>query len=747
MTTMADSLVNSAMRPLKLRCRPDLIANRHKYHGRVYWVIKEPVGLNYFRFHEEEYAILRSLDGKTSLHDIKEQFQRDFAPQRITLQDLQQFVGMLHRSGLVISEATGQGRQLRRRGDQRKKRELLGKLANVFALRFRGIDPERILNFLLPFTWWLFTPLCIICVALFGLSALMLVGLEYQEFRAKLPTFEQFFAADKWIYLGATMGIVKVLHEFGHGLSCKKFGGECHEMGLMFLVFTPCLYCNVSDSWMLPNKWHRVFIGAAGIYVELILASIATWIWWFSTDGMVNFLCLSVMFICSVSTVMFNGNPLLRFDGYYILMDILEIPNLRQKSTEILKRWFQQYCLGLELQENPFLPHRNRIWFALYTIAAVIYRWVVVFSIIIFLNSVLEPYGLKALGRLFAITGLGGMIVQPLWQTIKFFRTPGRASKMKRNRVIATTLVGALLVGLIAFLPLPFHVDCPMEIQPQNASQIYSMVPGRLVRWIKKPGDTIEPGETIAELESPEVRLQQTKALGELLQAQKRLETLRSSQFGGDPQALAMLQVNEEVVRSREQLLAKANQRAEQLIVRSPVAGTILQPPNKPEQKGASEEEQLPTWSGNPFAAKNDQAIFAQSDLLCMVGDPQKMEAVLVVDQADIDLVKEGHEVDMKIDSARLNTINGFIGLLSQMEMKTTPENLSTGAGGFLDTEMDSSGRMRPMSTSYQARVPLENVDVPLRAGYRGQAKVYVGWKSLGWRFYRFLARTFRFEM
>ncbi len=537
MTTMAESLVNSAMRPLRLRCRPDLISHRHKYHGRVYWVIKEPVGLNYFRFHEEEFAILNMLDGKASLNDIKERFQKQFAPQRITLQDLQQFVGMLHRSGLVISNASGQGRQLRRRGDQRKKRELLGKLANVFALRFRGIDPDRLLNFLIPFTWWLFTPLCVVFVMLFGLSALTLVGLEYHEFRAKLPTFEQFFAADKWIYLGATMAVVKILHEFGHGLSCKKFGGECHEMGLMLLVFTPCLYCNVSDSWMLPNKWHRVFIGAAGMYVELILASIATWIWWFSTDGMVNFLCLSVMFICSVSTVMFNGNPLLRFDGYYILMDVLEIPNLRQKSTEILKRWFQTYCLGLELQENPFLPQRHRFWFALYTVAAVAYRWIVVFSIIIFLNKVFEPYGLKMLGRLMAISGLVGMVVTPIWQSIKFLRTPGRASKMKRNRVIATTVAASVLVGLVAFLPLPFHVDCAVEIQPQKAEQVFAMTPGRLVRWHKQPGDAVQAGEALAELESAEVRLQQIKTEGDLLQAQEKLNALSLSSHD-DPQAL-----------------------------------------------------------------------------------------------------------------------------------------------------------------------------------------------------------------
>ena len=374
MTTMADSLVNSAMRPLRLRRRPDLESRRHRYDGRAYWVVKEPVGLNYFRFHEEEFAILNMLNGQTSLQQIRESFQAEFAPQRISLQDLQQFVGMLHRSGLVISHASGQGRQLRRRGDQKRKKELLGKFVNIFAIRFRGIDPERILNRLLPWFGWLFTTWCILLVSVIGLMAITLVLVNYQEFKGKLPTFQQFFAANNWIWLGCTMAAVKILHEFGHGLSCKKFGGECHEMGFMMLVFTPCLYCNVSDSWMLPNKWQRVFIGAAGMYVELILASFATFLWWFSEDGMFRFLCLSVMFICSVSTVVFNGNPLLRFDGYYITMDLLEIPNLRQKSSEILKRWFQKNCLGLELQDNPFLPTRNSALFGIYTIASFIYQ-------------------------------------------------------------------------------------------------------------------------------------------------------------------------------------------------------------------------------------------------------------------------------------------------------------------------------------------------------------------------------------
>lgn len=746
MTTMADSLVNSAMRPLQLRRRPDLQAKKHRYHGRVYWVVKEPVGLNYYRFHEEEYAILNMLDGHTSLQAIKDRFQSEFAPQRITLQDLQQFVGMLHRSGLVVSQATGQGRQLRRRGDEKKKKELLGKMANVFALRFRGIDPERILNFLNPLTWWLFTLPALICVGLFGLSALTLVLVNFQEFRTKLPTFEQFFAAENWLWLGATMGIVKILHEFGHGLSCKRYGGECHEMGFMFLVFTPCLYCNVSDSWMLPNKWHRVFIGAAGIYVELTLASIATYLWWFSEPGMLNFLCLSVMFICSVSTVVFNGNPLLRFDGYYILMDMLEIPNLRQKATEVLKRWFQKTCLGLELQDNPFLPQKKQFWFASYTVASVIYRWVVVFSIMMFLMKVLEPYGLQAVGRLIAFSGLAGMIIQPMWQTVKFFRTPGKASKMKQKNVLTSLGVAALAIAGILFIPLPFHVDCAVEIQPSDAQQVFAMVPGRLVNWHKRPGEAVKAGESIAQLDNIDLQLQLLKNTNEYELAVSRMQVLRDQQFI-DPQAKAQLATQQEIVHSKKALLDGIRDRVQMLEVRSHAAGVILPPPKKPIPKQAEAEEQLPTWSGDPFSHKNQTAFFSESDLLCLVGDPARMEAVLVVDQHDIDLVHEGDEADIKIESARLDTFVGTIEKISEMEMTVAPESLGIQSGGRLDTEMDSSGRLRPISTSYQARVPLENVDVPLRTGYRGQAKIYVGWKSLGWRIYRFLARTFRLEM
>ena len=281
MVTLRDSLLSSSARALAIRKRPDLSAQRQHYLGRSYWVVKEPVGLNYFRFQDEEYAILQMLDGQTSLDEIKERFEAEFPPQKITLEELQQFLGMLHRSGLVVADVPGQGRQLRKRRDERKRKELVQALSNILCIRFKGFDPERTLIWLYGKVGWFFSPVTVFFCVMLALAAATLVLAEFDYFRAHLPEFQQFFSIHNAFLLAGVLGVTKIMHEFGHGLSCKHFGGECHEMGIMVLVLTPCLYCNVSDSWMLPSKWKRAAIGAAGMYVELVLASICTFLWWF----------------------------------------------------------------------------------------------------------------------------------------------------------------------------------------------------------------------------------------------------------------------------------------------------------------------------------------------------------------------------------------------------------------------------------------------------------------------------------
>jgi len=744
MATLAESLISSSSRPLTVRKRPDLTASRHHYQGTGYWVVKEPVGLQYYRFHDEEYFILGMLDGHVSLQQIKDGFERRFAPQKITFGDLQQFIGMLHRSGLVISNAPGQGKALKERGGTKKRKEVIGKFTNLFAIRFRGFDPEKILTGMLPWAGWIFTVPALIFFALFFLSAALLLGSQYETVYARLPTFQQFFAADRWLYLAVTMALVKVLHEFGHGLSCKKFGGECHEIGFMLLVFTPCLYCNVSDSWMLPNKWKRVWIGAAGIYVELILAAIAAYIWYFSEPGLLNDLCLNMMFLNLVSTVLVNGNPLLRFDGYYILMDALEIPNLRQKATEVFKRWFQKTCLGLELQDDPFLPKRNQALFALYTIASVIYRWVVVFSICWFMIKVLEPYGLQQIGRMIAVMGFAGLVMQPIKQTWKFIRTPGRLAKVKRGPLLTSLAIGGAVIAAVIYVPLPHRIYCAFEIRPTRAGAVYAGTPGQIVRTVKE-GTWVKQGDELAVLQNLDLDIRLTELKGREREAEVRLRNL-ALRSRADATLKTQLETQEELIASLQQLQQKTQEEIDRLVVVAKRDGIVLPPPEKQAQSGG--DGRLPGWSGSPLSAHNRGALLTAEDLICEIGAPDELEAVLIVDQGDVQLVDVGQHVDLKLESNRIGTVSGKIFEKSQSEIRQTSSALALQTGGDLQTEIDpETGQARPRSVSYQARVPLDDAPVTLRPGYRGSAKVHVAPMSVGQRLWRFVAKTFNFEL
>lgn len=727
-----------------MRKRPDLSANRQRYQGTGYWVVKEPVGLQYYRFHDEEYYILNMLDGHVSLQQIKDGFEQRFAPQKITFGDLQQFIGMLHRSGLVISNSPGQGKALRERGRKKRNKETLGKFANVFALRYRGFDPEKILNAILPWFGWLFTVPALIGAVLLFLSASLLLATQYETVYTRLPTFQQFFAADRWLILAVTMALVKVIHEFGHGLSCKKFGGECHEIGFMLLVFTPCLYCNVSDSWMLPNKWKRVWIGAAGIYVEMILASIAAFVWWFTEQGTtINDLCLNMMFLNAVSTVLVNGNPLLRFDGYYILMDLLEIPNLRQKSTQVLTRWFQSTCLGLELQEDPFLPTRGRFMFGMFTVASVIYRWVVVFSICWFVIKVLEPYGLQAVGRMVAVIGFAGLVAQPFIKTWKFCRTPGRLSKVKRTPLLITiSVVGAVIAG-VCYIPLPHHVDCAFEIRPNQAGVVYAGSPGR-IEWTVSPGDKVEVNDKIAVLRNPDLEIRLAELKGEELVAKVKLENM-SFRSREDVALKAQIETQTELLESIQSMLAKTEDEIDRLTVRTKRAGWVIPPPSRAQQD--QNDGRLPGWTGTPLHEKNRGATLTSDDVICEIGASNTCEAVLIIEQSDVQLVREGQEVDMKLDSRRLETFHGSISEKSNEPIESMSMSMASQTGGAMQTEIDpTTGQVKPRNVSYQARVPLEPLELPLRPGYRGAAKIHVDPMSLGQRLWRLITKTFAFE-
>ncbi len=747
MVALHDSLVSSSARAMPIRKRPDLSARRQQYLGRSYWVVKEPVGLNYFRFQDEEYAILQMLDGRTSLDEIKQRFEAEFPPQKITLEELQQFLGMLHRSGLVTAGVGGQGHQLRKRRDERRRKEILAAASNILCIRFKGFDPERLLNRMYPYFRWAFAPLTVVLCCLLVVSALTLVLVEWDVFQSKLPGFYQFFSPSNALLLALTLGLVKICHEFGHGLSCKHFGGECHEIGIMILVLTPCMYCNVSDSWMLPNKWHRAAIGAAGMYVEIVIASICTFVWWFSEPGLMNHLCLNTMFIASVSTLLFNANPLLRYDGYYILADVTEIPNLRQKATTILSQKLGQLCLGLEPPEDPFLPERNQIFFAMYSVAAAAYRWFILASILWFLYQVFKPYRLEVIGQGIIAMSLYGLVAMPLYKAGKFFYVPGRIDKVKKPRMYASLGVLVLLVAGVIFIPLPHSVTCTLEVQPRDALPVYVDVSdgGRLEEINVNPGDRVTKGQQIAQLANVDVDLEIAQLTGEQDQYRMQLASLRRQRHR-DRQAHAEIPGITEALQAVTRQLEQKQRDQARLRLVAPVAGTVLPPPETGRQETA--DGQLPAWSGTPLMPENIGAQLDESVLFCQIGDPKLLEAILVIDQADRNFVCVGQEVEIKLDQLPYDTLHSQITSIAESELEISPRSLSTKAGGELPTITDpTTGAERPQSTSYQARAPLDDPDGLLRIGLRGRAKIHTPWQPLGQRIWRFVCHTFNFKL
>ncbi len=730
--------------------RPDLIAQRQHYLGRTYWVVKDPVGLAYYRFQEEEFAILQMFDGAISLDEVKDRFEAEFPPQKITLEELQQFLGMLHRSGLVIADVPGQGHQLRKRRDERKRKMLLAAASNVLCIRFKGFDPERLLNWLYPKLRWFFSPLAVFLCCTLALSAATLVAVEFDEFRSKLPEFHQFFSVHNAFLLAIVLGITKVFHEFGHGLSCKHFGGECHEMGIMVLVLTPCLYCNVSDSWMLPSKWARAAIGAAGIYVEGVIASICTFMWWFSQpETIFNNLCLDVMFICSVTTIVFNANPLLRYDGYYILADLMEIPNLRQKATTILSRKLGEWCLGLEPPDDPFLPQRNQLFFVLYSLAAAAYRWVVALSICWFLYRLFLSYHLEIIGKLMVAASLWGLFFMPLWQVCKFFYVPGRIDQVKKPRFyISLSVLTALLLAFF-FLPLPHSFICPLEIQPRDADSVYVDVPGRLVKLAVKAGQQVKEGDLLAQLENIDLDLDLAKLQGGLDENKTKLKNLIEQAFL-DPRAAAQIpQIKEQIDALKNELDQKEKDK-QRLRLTAPSSGTVFSPPWTPRRDDPNEK--LHTWYGTPLEPENIGARLVERTLFCQIGDPHKLEAVMVIDQTDRSLISDGEKqtVDIKLEGyARpAETLHSEIVEVAESELKVAPKRLSTKSQGEVPTKTDpQTGIEKPMSTSYQARAPIDDPKGEYRIGLRGQARVHTKWISLGARLWRMLTHTFNFKL
>lgn len=747
MSVIDHSMQTSEQRPIRLRVRRDLVIQETVYQGEQSWIVKDPVAMKYFRVQEPERIALEMLDESNSYQDICDELARRFPEVQVRVEDVHMLVNSFHKNGLLISNAPGQAAPLQIKRNKELKQKAMQLLMSVMSLKFPGVDPERFLSWLYPKVSWFFSKSCFYLCLFICTAALVLVMQNLDEFYRRLPEFGQFFNLNNIFFMGAIMIVTKSIHELGHGLMCKHFGGECHEIGFMLLVMTPAMYCNTSDSWLLPNKWHRIAIGAAGMYVEVVLASICTFIWWYTQPGVIHYIALNTIFLCGVSTLLFNANPLLRYDGYYMLSDFLEIPNLAQKSKTSLVSKLRVTCLGMQPVNSRMLPTRHQISFAVYSVASFVYRWFVMLLIFWFLVKIFEPYGVSIIGHIMIVFSLVGMVVVPLFKMVKFFWYPGRFREVKKVRFAISCLVVALVAGGLFMIPVPHNVQASFVVMPIGSEQIYVSQPGSLKEVYFQAGDRVKKGDVIALLENADLEMRLEELNGLLAKAQSQLADFRLNEKRIEDSS-RLIKRAESQISDLENRIALQTRLVGELKLVATREGVIIPPPNKPVEPVDVLEDQrtLVSWSGTPLDAENRNAFLEYQTLYCLIGEPTEMKAMLVIEQSNAKFIEPDQPVTMMVDERIGAKIKGNIEFVSRDPLDTVPRELSVNNGGSIATKPVAGGKEVPMFPSYEASVPLDHVDVVLLNGFRGQAKVRVGASPLGKRFVRYLKTVINFR-
>jgi putative peptide zinc metalloprotease protein len=574
---------------LRIRLRRDLAIDAQKYEGRTYYVIKDPISLRYYRLKENEHFLLKFLDGQHTLEDAQKAYEAQFRPDRLKLEDVEGFAQQLLTGGLAQNDSPRAGKQLYDRRRKKKRSEWIQTFTNILYIKIPVIDPDRILDKMLRSVGWIFSMWFFILSIGLMLSAIGLVGVNFAKFLDKLPDYHEFFTFGTVVNLWAALAVVKVIHEFGHGLSCKRFGGEVHEMGALLLCLSPALYCNVSDAWTLPSKWHRIIISSAGIYVELVIASISVWVWWYTpSQPYINNMALALVVVCSVSTVVFNANPLMRYDGYYVLADWLEIPNLRERSNRFLGNIVLEHCLGVEVQPESYMALWRRVLFVFYAIASYIYKWVVTFGIIWFFSEFLKPYKLEVVGQMVAVASLASMLGWPIYRLGKNIYKRGRLPDMKRWRVVTTGLVLTAFVLFLICVPLPLNKvrgKGLVEPQPESSVKMFVRYPGVLEKLNVRTGQHVEQGEELAVFRNIDVEGRRGAAAADEKTHQEEAradETYRDSLQAGPTRDAAQTEMNRVAGLRDTAAVDKKNQEKilrEDLVLIAPRSGVVGQAP------------------------------------------------------------------------------------------------------------------------------------------------------------------------
>lgn len=484
---------------LRIGLRPSVQVRQQRYRDDVYYVYNEVIHAGFFRSRPETHELIRRICPNHTLQEIWREFV-EISPKTAPGQkDFFDLIAALYRANMVFVEGGVSEERLLARALQKKRKPLPSRISEILFFRIPLLDPEPMLK--------RFSPLI---NAIYSLPAVILVLLTclWGGYEFLLSSDRAFTQSENILQMSNLFPLyialfsTHLLHEFSHAALCKYYGGHVRTTGLMLLMFTPLPYADVSASWAFRNKWHRAAVGAAGMYSDVFICAIAAIVWAYSPPGPINEVASNLMFVTAVYTVFFNANPLMRFDGYYILSDIVGIPNLHEAAKKQVAELFRTKVLGEAKTQMYSVSTRRKLFLIAFFISSNLYRIIIMIGIFTFIADQYFGLGLVVGGALLYTTFVTPVakFMKPLWNP--------RFMAKHREKVLSASVFFVVLVLFVSFVPLPFSRVLDGVVEDHEKTKIFLPLNGILDKVYVRNGEYVSQGAAVIRLRNPELELE-----------------------------------------------------------------------------------------------------------------------------------------------------------------------------------------------------------------------------------------------
>ncbi len=481
----------------RISLRTQVHAKRQYFRGEKWFVLEDPFNNQYFRLRPEAYDFVARLRSNRTVQEVwDESLERhpDDAPGQ---EDVIRILAQLYHANLLHFDVAADSAKLFERYKKRKRKELTSKLLGIMFARFPLYDPDDLLKRILPFV----KPFLGKIGAVIWILTILAAGkVAIENFDALKIRTDAVLAPGNLFLLYTGLVFIKTIHEIGHALVCRKFGGEVHVMGVMLLVFTPLPYVDATSSWSFRSRWERVYVAAAGMIFEVFVAACATFVWAYTAPGAIHSLAYNMIFIASVSTVLFNLNPLLRFDGYYILSDLLDMPNLHTRSKQQMVHMTEHYAFGCKKSTSPADTPTEATALAFFGVASGIYRIIVFAGIILF---VADKFLLA--GLIMAAICVFSWVLTPMTRLVRYLAASPKLERTRSRAVAVTVGVVVILILFLNHFPFPSHFRAPGVIEAIEHPFTVAEVSGYLAEITVPADQYVVHGQKLAIVENKEL--------------------------------------------------------------------------------------------------------------------------------------------------------------------------------------------------------------------------------------------------